>query len=358
MADHKLSYAQQISRQRMDVLRESIALLPPMCRQFFRGIEMTTSPLTRIGYAYDLRLFFQFLATQIEQFRREDERAFTIADLEQITALHIELYMEYLGGYERGEKYYENHENGKSRKLASLRTFFHYFFKNELLSKNVVELIDFPKRHQKPIVRLEVDEVAKFLDQVEDGTALTEKQQRYHAITKLRDLCMMSMFLSTGIRISECVGLNISDVDFNVDAIRITRKGGNQAIVYFGDELEQVLLEYLEQRQGIEPQPGHEDALFLSLQRRRITPRAVQLLVKKYAAIVTPLKPITPHKLRSTYGTNLYQETGDIYLVAEVLGHSDVNTTRRHYAAMGEDQRRRAAKAVHLRDQPPVQDEK
>ena len=87
------------------------------------------------------------------------------------------------------------------------------------------------------------------------------------------------------------------------------------------------------------PEKGHKDALFLSLQRRRMAVRSVENLVKKYARIVSPLKPITPHKLRSTYGTNLYRETGDIYLVADVLGHSDVNTTKRHYAALEDEQR-------------------
>ena len=86
------------------------------------------------------------------------------------------------------------------------------------------------------------------------------------------------------------------------------------------------------------------------MQNKRITVRAVENLVKKYASMVTSLKKITPHKLRSTYGTTLYKETGDIYLVADVLGHKDVNTTRKHYAALEEDRRRRAAKAVTLRE--------
>ena len=95
---------------------------------------------------------------------------------------------------------------------------------------------------------------------------------------------------------------------------------------------------------------GHENALFLSMQNKRITVSAVENLVKKYASVVTTLKKITPHKLRSTYGTALYRETGDIYLVADVLGHKDVNTTRKHYAALEEDRRRKAAKAVTLRE--------
>ena len=121
--------------------------------------------------------------------------------------------------------------------------------------------------------------------------------------------------------------------------------------VYFGNEVADALEQYMEgSRKLVIPKEGHEDALFYSMQRRRIGVQAVQNLVKKYAKEVTPLKKITPHKLRSTYGTALYQETDDIYLVAEVLGHSDVNTTRKHYAAMSDTRRRQAAGKVVLRE--------
>ena len=109
-------------------------------------------------------------------------------------------------------------------------------------------------------------------------------------------------------------------------------------------------MDYLEERDRIIPESGSEDALFLSLQRRRMAVRSVENLVKKYAKTVAPLKPITPHKLRSTYGTSLYRETGDIYLVADVLGHSDVNTTKRHYAALEDERRRSARNKVQLRE--------
>ena len=98
------------------------------------------------------------------------------------------------------------------------------------------------------------------------------------------------------------------------------------------------------------PSPGHENALFLSTRRKRMGVQAVENRVKKYAKEVTPNKKITPHKLRSTYGTALYKETGDIYLVADVLDHKDVNTTKKHYAAIDENRRRQAAGGVKLRD--------
>ena len=129
------------------------------------------------------------------------------------------------------------------------------------------------------------------------------------------------------------------------------RKGGYEAIVYFGEEVREALLDYMDEREHMIPATGHEEALFLSMQNRRMAVRSVENLVKKYASRVTTLKKITPHKLRSTYGTTLYQETGDIYLVASVLGHKDVNTTRKHYANMDEERRRQAANVVKLKSE-------
>lgn len=142
----------------------------------------------------------------------------------------------------------------------------------------------------------------------------------------------------------------MEDINFSANEFSVIRKGGNQDILVFGDEARSALLNYMLEREQVDACPGHEDALFLSLQKKRITVRAVENLVHKYAVIVTPQKKISPHKLRSTYGTNLYRETRDIYLVADVLGHKDVNTTRKHYAAVSQDNRRLAAKVVKLRD--------
>jgi site-specific recombinase XerD len=189
------------------------------------------------------------------------------------------------------------------------------------------------------------------LDKVESGEDLSTRQSNYHEKTKTRDLAIVTLLLGTGIRVSECVGININDIDWKNMGVKVHRKGGAEVVVYFGDEVAVALNDYYEERKGINAIAGNEEAFFLSMQRKRIGVRAVENLVKKYAKMVTNVKNITPHKLRSTYGTNLYRETGDIYLVADVLGHKDVNTTRKHYAQIEDDRRREAAKHVHLRDE-------
>lgn len=347
-----IPYYEQKDRENTLRLREMIRELPPYCSDFFRGIEPQTSSRTRIAYAYDMKVFFEFLKRENPVFASMDIRDITLEQLDQIRAGDLEEYMEYLK-YRYDDKNLEvvNKERGIMRKISSLKSFYNYFYRLERLKTNPAALIKLPKLHEKEIIRLDIDEVAALLDTVESGDSLTKKQRDFHEKTQVRDLALMTLLLGTGIRVSECVGLDISDVDFKNSGIRIHRKGGKEVTVYFGDEVEEALLDYLEQRRHMIPAEGHENALFLSLQMKRISVRSVENLVKKYARIVTPLKRITPHKLRSTYGTTLYQETGDIYLVADVLGHTDVNTTKKHYAALDDARRRSARDKVRLREE-------
>ena len=348
MSEH--SYHDQVNKENIEKMRAVLQELPKFCKQFFRGIENTTSTRTRLGYALDLRIFFEFIQQNNNSLRRTPIQEYPLSLLAQLGREDIEEYLDYLELYYKDDKEYRNDERGKSRKLASLRSMYHYFYTSELIEKDVAALVPMPKLHEKEIIRLDPDEVATLLELVENGEELTETEKRYHRVTKTRDLALLTLLLGTGIRVSECVGLNLNDVDFKNGGIRIVRKGGYEAVVYFGKEVEDALLDYWDERTHKTAATGHEDALFLSMQNKRISVRAVEKLVKKYASKVTSLKKITPHKLRSTYGTNLYRETGDIYLVADVLGHKDVNTTRKHYAAQQEENRRRAAKAVKLRE--------
>ena len=343
------AYHEQVNINNEVKLRSQLKELPAFCKEYFIGIEQRTSSRTRIAYAYDLGIFFHYLRNANPYFEKKELAHWKLADLDKITPTDIEEYLSYLKYYEKDGSEFTNDERGMARKLACLRSFYNYFFRKEAIEKNPAALVLMPKQHEKNIVRFDIDEVVHFLDAVEDGDQLTEREKKYHAKTRNRDLAMMTLFLGTGIRVSECVGLNIDDIDFNNNGIKIHQKGGTETVVYFGDEVRTALLSYLEERKQIIPEEGSVDAVFISMQNKRISIRAVENLVKKYSRLVTTLKNITPHKLRSTYGTNLYKETGDIYLVADVLGHKDVNTTKKHYAALEDDRRRKAATAIHLR---------
>ncbi|MCI8318470.1 MAG: tyrosine-type recombinase/integrase [Lachnospiraceae bacterium] len=349
--DKQISYHEQVNIDNILRLREVLKTLPPFAKDYFRAIEPTTSTRTRISYAYDIRIFFQFLFSENPVFKNKSVTDLTVDVLDQLQAVDIEEYQEYLKVYQTDDKTLTNGERGLKRKMSALRSFYAYYFKREMIKTNPTLLVDMPKLHDKTIVRLDADETAELLDYIEHcGDHLTGQKKLYYEKTKLRDLAIVTLLLGTGIRVSECVGLDVNDIDFKNGGIRVVRKGGSEMMVYFGEEVEEALLNYLEVRENITPVAGNENALFYSTQRKRIGVQAVENMVKKYAREITTTKKITPHKLRSTYGTSLYKETGDIYLVADVLGHKDVNTTRKHYAAMDEDRRRKAASAVRLRE--------
>jgi site-specific recombinase XerD len=348
-------YSEQQRNKDILATRQILSDLPAFCREYFMSLNDITSTKTRLNYAYDLRLFFKYLTEEVDMFNGKDAKELTLDDLAEIRANDIRIFMDFLtyyvkdDGTDTGEAVV-NGESGKSRKLAAVRKLFEYFYTNELIPANPAQLVKTPKIHEKAIIRLEPDEAARLLDEIESGANLTKGQKKYHEFTKARDLALVTLLLGTGMRVSECVGIDVDHIDFNVGGIKIRRKGGNEVIIYFGDEVESALQNYLIERAGMSPLPGHEKALFLSIQNKRIGVRSVENLVKKYSKLVTNVKNISPHKLRSTFGTNLYRETGDIYLVADVLGHSDVNTTRRHYAEESDENRRKVRNVKIRRD--------
>lgn len=320
--------------------------LPEFALQYFLELENYTSSLTRLNYAMDLSVFFDFIC-RYKFGLSANEIAFS--HIEKITSTDISSFLSYLSFYTINGKNYKNNEKGKARKLASIRSIFKWLYKKDYIKSDVASKVDTPKIHEKEIVRLEVEEVAKLLNLTETADDMTNSQKSFNKHTAERDTAMLSLFLSTGIRVSECVGLDLDDFDFENNAFKITRKGGNQTVLYFSQEMKIALQNWLKIREE-KNLPEEETAMFISLQNKRIGVRAVEKLVKKYAKIISPLKKISPHKLRSTFGTNLYRETHDIYIVADVLGHKDINTTKKHYAAVSEDLRKNVANIIKLRE--------
>ena len=338
----------------IDKISELLEELPPFCADYFLGIESRTSAQTRLKYAYDLRIFFDFLCKK--KYRNFDVLDLTLEQLEGISHYDIELFLSYLSHYRFRDKYLSCDERAKARKLSAVRAMFKYFFNKGLIQVDNSAKVPTPKLHEKEIIRLDKDEVAELINVAETGSGLTKHAAGYHSKTKIRDTAILTLFLGTGIRISELVGLDNDSFDFEQNSFLVTRKGGNQAILFFSDEVKYALQEYITEKSNDPKVPAGESAFFLSMQYKRINVRSVEILVKKYSKIISPLKQITPHKLRSTYGTRLYNETGDIYIVADVLGHRDVNTTKKHYAAITQENRRKVASAVKLRNDEQVDD--
>ncbi len=359
MNENNKSYHSHKDTQNVLQLREVLRDFPPFAKQYFLAQESSKESRTRLSYAYDIRTFFRYLQENNPVLRNKDIHTWDVSILDDLTATDIDEYKSFLSVYNVDESLvgtprensFTNGEFGLKRKMSALRSFYAFYFKRELIKTNPTLLVDMPKLHEHAIVRMDEGETAALLDLIEHGgDSLTGQKRVYYEKTKVRDLAIVTLLLGTGIRVSECVGLDIEDVDFRNNGIRIIRKGGSESIVYFGDEVENALSNWIEERKLVIPLPGHEHALFYSSQKRRMGVQAVENMVKKYSRMITTTKKITPHKLRSTYGTALYRETGDIYLVADVLGHKDVNTTKKHYAAMDDARRRKAANAVRLRE--------
>lgn len=331
---------------------EIIEQLPNFCSLFFIGKENTTSPLTRLNYATDLKLFFKYLSehesTQIGLYSNNIQKI-TLENLDKIDSTLIERFLSFSSMYDNDNgKIFINGEKGKARKLSTLRSFFGFYFNKNLLQSNIASKVQMPKIHDKSITRLEQNEIEKILDITETPNEFSEHQKKYLIHCSTRDNAILSLFLGTGIRVSECVGLNLEDFDFNTNSFKVVRKGGNQTILYLSDDVAKIMQQYIDYRNSINIDKN-EKALFLSLQNKRLGVKSMQNLVKKYAKIASPLKNITPHKLRSTFGTNLYKNTNDIYVVADVLGHKDINTTKKHYAAISEDIKKNASNKIKLR---------
>ena len=347
----KINYYTTRNINDLDKIAELLNDLPPFCEDYFLGIETRTSSQTRLKYAYDLRIFFDFLCKR--KYRNHEVQELTLKHLEEVDHRDIEYFLSYLTHYRFRGKQLSCDERAKARKLSAVRALFKYFFNNGLIEVDNSAKVATPKLHNKEIIRLDSDEVSDLISITETGSGLSKHAAGYHNKTRIRDTAIISLFLGTGIRISELVGLDNDSFDFEDNSFIVTRKGGNQAILFFSDEVKYALQEYRAEKSNDPKIPKDEPAFFLSMQYKRINVRSVEILVKKYSKLASPLKKITPHKLRSTYGTRLYNETKDIYIVADVLGHRDVNTTKKHYAAISEENRRQVANKVQLRKDSP-----
>lgn len=345
------NYHEELMKKNILKLREYYKTLPAFCQEFFLGTAQVISSRTQLAYAFDLRVFFDYIHQNKSGYQNMSVTEYPLSILDDITRRDILNFLEYVSYYVKDGKEYTNDEKGKARKLATLRSFYRYFYRNEMVKSNPAALVDMPKIHEKEIIRLDINEVAELLDLVEHGDKLTKGEMRYYEKNSLRDFTILTVMLGTGIRVSECVGLNIKDLDINENRFKVRRKGGNESIIYYGEEVAAALERYLIQREHIIPCEGSEDALFLSIQKKRMSVRGMENMVTKYTEKLNCLKRITPHKLRSTFGTNLYRETQDIYMVADFLGHKDVNTTRKHYASISDDKRRTAIRKFKLREE-------
>jgi site-specific recombinase XerD len=311
---------------------------------------------TRYGYLIDIKLFLEFITKKIPAYKGMQVKEIPFEVLSKITPTHMDMYMNYLNSYESDGHRYHNKDAGKLRKIASLSSMYKFFIRRGRLQSNPTIYVERPPVRKIEKVVLTDDEVDALLVSIESGANLTTAQLRTHNKKKYRDLAIVILMLATGIRVSELVGLNLSDIYFDSPEVddqgnivykaRVIRKRGKIETVDFNEACMLSVKRYLDvERPALLAVSDNENepALFLSLKGKRLATNSVEHMVNVYSKGSIPLKNITPHKFRKTRGTNLYRETGDIQLVADVLGHDSVEVTSRHYILTDEDRKKNTA---------------
>ena len=335
------TYQRTIEIKYSDLCTEILNGLPDYARTYVRSIHNNTAPRTRYEYLKDIKMFLSYMQ------ERHSWSKVTLQDLSSLTKNDFEEYFEYLEHYEKDGVEYSNTRVSIKRKMSALRKFFAYLFKSGFIQSDEIRKVELPKLHKKAIIRLENDEASTLLNAIENGTGLTEKELQYHKRDRVRDLAIFVLFMTTGLRVSELCGLDLDDLNMLGCSLRVVRKGGDQTTVFFPDLTRPYLADYLRIRMDLKDKLPNEKALFLSSRQQRMAVRTIEVMIKKYARIISG-KNITPHKLRATYATRLYELTSDIYLVAENLGHKDVATTKDHYADLSDRKKQESRNLVTI----------
>ncbi len=315
--------------------------MPRFVRSFFMSEENHLSGMTLYSYASQLKTFFDFLIENNPCFARKGIKEISVDDMAELTDEDI---AEFLHDLRMPKERKSNKglsvcsETTIMHYMVSLNRLFSYLTAHGYINTNPVEMIKRGRVKKKEIVYLEHEEKQDLINTVSTGDGLTKNQLKFHDIkASKRDAAICTIFLDTGIRVSELVGMNLNDINFSKHGINVHRKGGNFDTVYMSDNAEMILSDYIENGRGLYKPDKNETAVFLNRSGERISVRSVEKLVKKYMYGCVPDKAerITPHKLRTTFAETMLIKTGDVEKVQKLMGHSSISSTM-HYVTSTE----------------------
>lgn len=318
--------------------------LPLFFKGFFSYLKGSVLLMSRLAYLRDIRFFCAYLIHETDLTTAEETRKITQQEFNKIKAIDVNIFIDYCRRYkvetERTIHVYENDKKSLSRKKSSLSVLFKHLYRDELIEKNITDGFDpikLPKPGEKEIKALQDDEVKRMLDAVSTGAQLTKKEREFWEKTKMRDKAILMLFLTYGLRLSELQQLNVSSINFQRGEFKIYRKRGKESLMPLNHSVVKTLTTYL-QEERLEDEklaPEHQDALFLSLQGKRMTERQIRELVKKYTSIglaTSRAAGYSPHKLRATTATSLIARGNSIFDVQSLLDHENVTTTQLYAA--------------------------
>ena len=314
--------------------------LPKFMRGYFAYLRGNVLPKTRLAYLHDVKFFFKYLIDETDLTEADTTDKIKLSDLQNIKAIDVNMFIDYCRKYkvetDKSVYIYENNNKSLARKRSSISVMFKQLYRDELLPKNITDGFDpirVPKPGEREIKALQDDEVMIMLDAVTTGTGLTNHERSYWEKTRLRDKAILILFLTYGLRLSELHQLNVSSFNWNRGEFIIYRKRGKESLMPLNKSATAVLHDYIDNERAEDTTLAdeHKDALFLSLQGKRMTERQIRELVKKYTSIAlqTSRKAgYSPHKLRATAATSLIGRGNSIFDVAALLDHEQVTTTQ------------------------------
>lgn len=344
---NKTSKPDNIVVRESDLKRSCKAIesaLPDFLYDYFIYLKNAVALTTRYAYLSDLQFFLRYLVTETLLTRAEVVKNVTLKEIRGIKAKDINRFIgDYCTHYELekdGATYImENRNRSLSRKKSALSVFFKFLFREEMIKSNITtgfNPIRLPKPQPDAIKRLAIEEVAEMLKAVEFGHGLSDKEKVYWEKTKYRDKAILVLFTTYGLRLSELQQLNISSFNFSREEFMVYRKRGKEVLMPINQSALKVIHNYLTmERDAIKDTAGEHDALFLSLQGKRMTMRAIRNLVKKYTSIAmntSRSQGYSPHKLRATAASSLIEYGFSIYDVQNLLDHDNITTTQLYAA--------------------------
>lgn len=314
--------------------------LPKFMRGYFSYLKGNVLPATRLAYLHDLLFFMKYLISETDLTEAEETDKIKLSELDEVQAVDVNMFIDYCRRYKVETDdtvyMYENSNKSLARKKSSLSVMFKQLYRDGLLSKNITDGFDpirVPKPGEREIKALQDDEVMIMLDAVSTGVGLTEHERSYWQKTKKRDKAILMFFLTYGLRLSELQQLNLSSFNFKRGEFIVYRKRGKESVMPLNKSVTAVLNDYIdnERPKGADLSDESKDALFLSLQGKRMTARQIRELVKKYTSIALSTSRragYSPHKLRATAATSLIGRGNSIFDVAALLDHEQVTTTQ------------------------------
>lgn len=345
---NKTSKPDNVVRSERDIIAQCIQIekaLPDFLDDYFIYLRSSVAIKSRYAYLGDLKFFFEYLV-HLGPFKGHPSiKDIRLNDLASLTAKDINRFIgDYCAEYEVVENgvttIMTNNNRSLSRKKSALSVFFKFLYREEQLPKNITDgfnPIKLPKPQPDAIKRLDVDEMVDLLQRVDLGTGLTDKERLFWEKTHLRDRAIMVLFVTYGLRLSELQQLNISSFNFMKKEFRIYRKRGKEVLMPLNNSAQTVVADYITKERIHDDTVDslHKDALFLSLQKTRLTERAIRNIVKKYTALTlgtVKSKGYSPHKLRATAASTLIEHGFSIYDVQNLLDHDNITTTQLYSA--------------------------